>query len=78
MRTYLRRIGNSCGIIIPATLLETCELGEEVNLRIEGKTLIVEALNVPRKNWFAGYKVEEDTDEWQSFPVNDDNSEWKW
>lgn len=77
MRTHLRKIGNSRGIIIPVALLETCELGEEVNLRIEGKTLVVEALNAPRKNWFTGYKVEEDADEWRTFPV-DDNGEWEW
>ncbi len=77
MRTHLRKIGNSRGIIIPAALLETCELGEEVNLRVEGRTLVVEALKIPRKNWFTGYMAEEDADEWQSFPV-DDNSEWEW
>ncbi|SOD22410.1 hypothetical protein [Nitrosomonas ureae] len=78
MRTHLRKIGNSRGLIIPAALLETCELGEEVNLRIEGKTLVIEALNAPRKNWFDGYKAEVDADEWPTFPVDDENGEWEW
>jgi len=78
MRTHLRKIGNSRGVIIPAALLETCELGEEVNLRVEGKSLVIEGLNTPRKNWLTGYKAEEDFDEWQAFPVDDDNGEWEW
>lgn len=79
MRTHLRKIGNSRGVIIPAALLETCELEEEVNLRVEGKTLVIEALNAPRKNWLTGYKAEEeDADEWQTFPVDDENGEWEW
>jgi antitoxin MazE len=30
MLSQLRKIGNSRGIIIPAALLEACELGDEV------------------------------------------------
>lgn len=78
MRCHLRQIGNSRGIIIPAALLEACELGEEINLRIEGKTLVIEALQSPRSGWFDGYQQEIDTDEWESFPVDDENTEWVW
>ncbi|MBS3953302.1 MAG: hypothetical protein KGZ88_10160 [Methylomicrobium sp.] len=78
MRTHLRKIGNSRGVIIPAALLETCELGEEVNLRVEGKTLVIEALSEPRKNWFTGYKTEEDVNEWPDTSFDDDNGDWEW
>jgi antitoxin MazE len=77
MRSHIRKIGNSRGIIIPAALLEACELGEEVNLRMEGKTLIIEALKSPRSGWFDGYQPEIDADAWESFPVDDD-TEWVW
>jgi antitoxin MazE len=40
MRTHLRKIGNSRGLIIPVAFLETGELEEEVNLRVGGKTLV--------------------------------------
>ena len=78
MRTHLWKIGNLRGVIIPAASLETCELVEEVNLRIKGKTLVIEALNSPRKDWFKDYKVEDDADEWPTFPVDDENAEWEW
>ena len=77
MRSHIRKIGNSRGIIIPAALLEACELGEEVNLRMEGKTLIIEALKSPRSGWFDGYRPEIDADARKSFPVDDD-TEWVW
>jgi antitoxin MazE len=78
MRTHLRKVGNSRGVIIPAALLEACELGEEVDLRVEGKTLVIEALRSPRKNWFDGYRVEGDVDAWPALPDDAENGEWEW
>ena len=48
MRTSLRKIGNSRGIIIPAALLASAEIGEEVELRQEAGRLVVEAVKAPR------------------------------
>ncbi|WP_394753489.1 AbrB/MazE/SpoVT family DNA-binding domain-containing protein [Crenothrix sp.] len=78
MRTHLRKIGNSRGVIIPSALLEACELGEEVELRVEGKTLVIEALQVPRSGWFDGYQAETDSDVLASLPVDEDSGEWEW
>jgi len=78
MRTHLRKVGNSRGVIIPAALLEACGLGEEVDLRVEGKTIVIEALQVPRSGWFDGFKSEADDDVWAALPVDDDSGEWEW
>lgn len=78
MRSQLRKIGNSRGVIIPAALLETCELGDEVDLRLEGKTLVIEALKIPRSGWFDGYQAETDDDMLATFPVDDSNGDWQW
>lgn len=79
MRTHLRKVGNSRGVIIPAALLEACELGEEVDLRLEGKTLVIEALKSSRKNWFDGYRAEdEDVDAWPTLSEDAENGEWEW
>jgi len=56
METHLRKVGNSQGIIIPASFLEACSLKKDVDLRIEGKTLVIEALKKPRVGWFDNYK----------------------
>ena len=61
MHTHLRKIGNSKGIIIPADFLESCSLKGEVELRIEGKCLVIEALKKPRAGWFDGYQTESPT-----------------
>ncbi|MBS3963076.1 MAG: AbrB/MazE/SpoVT family DNA-binding domain-containing protein [Methylomonas sp.] len=78
MRSQLRKIGNSRGVIIPAVLLETCELGDEVDLRLEGKTLVIEALKIPRIGWFNGYQAETDDDILAALPVDDSNGDWQW
>ena len=79
MRTHLRKVGNSRGVIIPAALLEACELGDDVDLRLEGKTLVIEALKSPRKNWFDGYRAETaDVEAWPVVMDDEENGEWEW
>ena len=51
MRTSLRKIGNSRGIIIPAALLAAAEIGDEVELRQEAGKLVIEAVKAPRAGW---------------------------
>jgi antitoxin MazE len=77
MRTHLRKVGNSRGVIIPAAFLEACEFSEEVELHIKGKTLIIEAVKKPREHWFDGYKAEAD-DAWGSLAVDADTEDWEW
>lgn len=37
MRTTLRRIGNSQGVLIPAPLLAECGIQDEIEQHLEGK-----------------------------------------
>jgi antitoxin MazE len=79
MRTHLRKIGNSKGILIPSALLAACNLQEEVELKQEGNRLVIEALQSPRKGWFDGYQAgaeseQEITDEL----MDEDTDEWAW
>jgi antitoxin MazE len=78
MHCQLRKIGNSRGIIIPRAFLEACELGDEVNLRVEGKTLVIEALKAPRSGWFDSYQSETDIDVLVSLPPDELDEEWQW
>lgn len=79
MRTSLRKVGNSRGIIIPAALLAECELGDEVELTVQGKKLLVEAVNAPRAGWFTGYQAAGDEDAtWLSLPADEPDEEWVW
>jgi antitoxin MazE len=78
MRTSLRKVGNSRGVIIPAALLAACEMGDEVDIRLEGKNLLISPIKAPRAGWFDGYKAEADVEPFASLPDDDLNEEWVW
>ena len=78
MRANLRKVGNSRGIIIPASLLASCELGDEVELSLVGKTLVIEAVKKPRTNWFDNYQTADDPDVLDELSVAEDWDEWQW
>ena len=45
MRTTLRRIGNSQGVLIPAPLLAECGITGEIDLHLEGKKIVIEPVD---------------------------------
>jgi len=51
-------------LIIPAALLEGCDLGEEIEMRLEGKSLVIEAVKAPCTGWFDGYLPNADEELW--------------
>ena len=45
------KIGNSRGIRIPRTILEQAGLADEVEMKVEGNQLIIQASHHPRQGW---------------------------
>lgn len=78
MRTSLRKVGNSRGIIIPSALLAACDMGDEVDIRLEGKNLLIAPIKAPRAGWFANYKLEADAEPFAGLPVDEGDEEWVW
>lgn len=78
MRTRLRKVGNSRGVIIPAALLAACGMADEVDIRLEGKSLVIEPVHAPRAGWFAGYQAETDVELLAALPVDEATEEWVW
>ena len=78
MQTHLRKVGNSRGVIIPANFIEACSLKDKVELRIEGNTLVIEALKKPRAGWFDSYQEEASDDIWNDTLPDDITEEWEW
>lgn len=78
MRISLRNVGNSRGIIIPAALLAACEIEDEVEVILEGKTLLLVPIHTPRAGWFNGYKPELDIEPLASFALDEGLEEWEW
>jgi len=78
MRTTLRKIGNSRGVLIPAALLAECGITDEIELHLEGAKIVIESVKSTRDGWFDGYRAEADLDAWEGLPVDSDSGEWEW
>lgn len=51
MKARLVRIGNSRGVRLPKAVIEQVGLGEEVELSVEGRRVILTAARPPRTGW---------------------------
>ena len=80
MRTNLRKIGNSRGVLIPAALLAACEIGDAVEMRVENNRIIIEPITPQhRQGWFADYKAEQDTDALAGLTETAiEQDDWQW
>ena len=56
MRARIIKIGNSQGIRIPKPLLEQVGIGEDVELAIEDKRIIILPVSNPRETWDEAFK----------------------
>jgi antitoxin MazE len=71
MRTSVIKVGNSQRVFIRAALLETCERGDKVDIRLEAKNRVVAFVKAPRAGWFNGYKPEADTEPLAALPSDE-------
>ena len=84
MRTHLIPIGNSRGIRIPKALLQASGLESEVELELQGRSLILKAPENPRMDWEAAFAKEslgppsEEEREWEALSNQFDENEWQW
>jgi antitoxin MazE len=82
MRTRLVRIGNSRGIRLPKSLIAQAGLTEEVELRVEDGTIILEPTTSARSGWAEAAKELRERDEDLLLdpitPTHFDDKEWKW
>jgi antitoxin MazE len=82
IRSKVVKIGNSRGIRIPRAVLEQAGLTDEVEMKVEGSRLIIQATRHPRQGWeehFAAMAKQGDDqllDETPSTPW--DEEEWTW
>ena len=78
MRTTLRKIGNSRGILIPAALLAECGVVDEIDMRLEGKTIVIAAVRPAREAWYEGFNAELEDDAWEGLAQDLDCTDWSW
>ena len=78
MKTNLRKIGNSRGILIPAPLLAACEITDEVELTLEAGRLILAPVKPAREGWFDNYQSTKDKAVWPESRNLSANTDWEW
>lgn len=78
MRTALRKIGNSRGVLIPALLLEECGISGEIELHQENGRIIIEPIRPARQGWFDHYDEQRDADAWKEMSPDSDSEDWEW
>lgn len=83
MKTKVRKIGNSFGIIIGRKILDQVAVDNEVSLTVEDSKIIIEAVksNNPREHWeemLLKANSLEDKELLEDFENEFDKSEWTW
>ena len=83
MKSYIRNIGNSKGIILPQNLLKECEIEYEVNIEVKDKTIIISPVEEQkRKGWAEAFQeMAKNGDDQLIIPdvfEDEDLNEWTW
>ena len=84
MRTALRKMGNSAGMIVPKAVLSEIgsEIGEEFEIGVEGGRIVAAPVrSAVRAGWSEAARAlaeaGDDAPAWPEF-ANDDDSDLKW
>jgi antitoxin MazE len=82
MKAKLVRIGNSRGVRIPANVIEQCGFADQVELRVEGDTLVIARARKLREGWEESFRAVaqagDDEPIWPEFSNAFDQEEWTW
>jgi antitoxin MazE len=82
IRSKVIKIGNSRGIRIPRSILEQVGLTDEVEMKVEGNQLIINAIKNPRFDWEDQFvKMSDAGDDMLLDDISSslwDDEEWKW
>ena len=81
MKASIIKIGNSHGVRIPKPILDQCGFGQEVELEVHNRELIIRTSKHPRKNWGNSFKkmaANNDDHLIETVSTDWENGEWEW
>lgn len=79
MRISLTKIGNSKGVIIPASVLKQCGIRNEVDINVEDHQIIISPPDKTRQGWLEAIEQEGPDTLLLDEAGNDfDENEWTW
>ena len=80
MRSAVRKMGNSSGVIIPKPLLAQvgAKAGDDVEIDVEGGRIVIAPVRHPRAGWAEAARALAETDDdapiWPEFPNEEDEA----
>ena len=83
MRSTIRNIGNSKGVILPQSLLKQCLIENEVNIEVKDNTIIISPVEgQKRKGWAEAFReMAKNGDDQLAIPdvfEDEDFRDWTW
>lgn len=82
MKARIVRIGNSRGIRIPKPLIEQTGLRDDVEIVVQGNTLVISPAGRPRAGWDEAFRAMASHGDDQLLdeprPTRWDEDEWRW
>ncbi len=83
MIVKVRKIGNSTGILLSKSIIEQCQIKDEVNIEVKGDSIIVTPVQgKPREGWEQQFKaagsLEDKENLMGEFNNKFDEGEWTW
>lgn len=83
MKVNLIRIGNSKGVRIPSSVIKECGLGEQIEMRVEQRVIVLSPLRGVREGWEAAFKAMAATGDDaalapDTLETDFDKEEWTW
>jgi antitoxin MazE len=82
MKAKLVRIGNSRGVRLPKTVIDEAGLGEDLEIRVEGQSVVISSPKRPREGWAESARLMVERgeagllDPWTENRF--DREEWEW
>jgi len=83
MKSTIRNIGNSKGIILPQNILKECQIEYEVNVEVRDKTIVISPIeDQKRKGWAEAFQeMAKNGDDELIIPdvfEDEDFKDWTW
>ena len=83
MKSSIRKIGNSKGIILPQSFLKECFIDDEVDIEVKDNQIVITApVEAKRQGWEEAFKkMAQNGDDQLVIPDvfdDEDIADWKW
>jgi antitoxin MazE len=76
MKSTIRKIGNSRGVLLPKSFIEECGMKDVVEIELVDNAIVIRPAAELRKGWFD--KAISDEHVLDSIPLDEGISDWEW